>query len=72
VARARISDESALDFARFVLDGRRMRASRRTDLRLRVRAHRVRPGRHRVTVSARDAAGNRARTTRRFRRCRGR
>ena len=70
--RARIGERGGLRRAVLYLDGKGVRVTSRRALRLRIRASRMRPGRHRVTVIARDTAGNRGRGTKRFRRCRGR
>jgi len=50
------------------LDGRLVRSTRHTRFGVGLR---VRHRRHRLTVLARDGAGNRARRTARFRRCAG-
>ena len=71
-ARVRIGERGGLRRAALYLNGRRARIISRRAFRLRIPASRMRPGRHRVTVIARDAAGNRGRGTKRFRRCRGR
>ena len=71
-ARVRIGERGGLRRAVLYVDGKRVRVTRRRAFRRRIRASRMRPGRHRVTVVARDAAGNRGRRTKRFRRCRGR
>jgi hypothetical protein len=67
-ARVRASDRSGLRRVAVYLDGRLIRSTRRTGFGVRVR---TRPGRHRLTVLARDGAGNRARRSARFRRCPG-
>ena len=51
------------------LDGRLLASTRAALLKARVRARHLPAGRHRLTAVARDAAGNRARRTVRFRRC---
>ena len=51
------------------LDGRRIARSTRTQFAVRVPARRLRSGRHRLLVIARDLAGNRTRVRRRFTRC---
>jgi CSLREA domain-containing protein len=67
--RVTIRDRSALRVARVFVNGRRVRKTRRMRFRERIRASRLRRGRHRITVRATDASGNRARATRHFRRC---
>jgi len=52
------------------LDGRRIASSRRGAFRVRVPARRLSGGRHRLTVVARDIAGNRSRESVSFSRCR--
>ena len=51
------------------LDGRRIRSTTAGSFRVRVPVRRLRAGRHRLTVVATDAAGNRTRHTFRFRVC---
>ena len=51
------------------LDGRRIRTTSRGSFRVRVPVGGLRPGSHRLTVVAIDAAGNRTRRTFRFRVC---
>jgi hypothetical protein len=67
-ARVRVSDRSGLRRIAVYLDGRLIRSTRKTGFRVRVRTRR---GHHRLTVLARDGAGNRARLSRVFRRCAG-
>ena len=67
--RARVRDDSTLRRVAVYLDGRQVRASRASRVRLLVRADRLRPGRHRLSVTARDSVGNLARVSRSFRRC---
>lgn len=59
----------ALRLARLRLDGRRVAETRRRSISRVVGLSRLRPGRHRLTVSARDTAGNTGRATATFRRC---
>lgn len=68
-ARVRIRDRSALKLVQVRLDGRLMFTTRRKRFGVRIHARSLRPGRHRLSVIARDAAGNRARKTVRFWRC---
>jgi hypothetical protein len=68
-ARVRIRDRSALSYARLTLDGRRKLNTRRKSFGVRIRASRLRSGRHRITVAARDSAGNRRVRSVRFTRC---
>jgi hypothetical protein len=64
--RARASDASGIGRLAMYRDGRLVGNARRATLSRRVRVGR---GRHRVTVLARDRAGNRARKSRVLRRC---
>ena len=68
-ARVRIRDGSALGYARLALDGRRKLNTRNKRFSVRIRASRLRSGRHRITVAARDSAGNRGMRSVRFTRC---
>jgi hypothetical protein len=65
----RIRDASALERAVLLLDGRRIEAARRKRFGARVAAGALDAGSHRLTVRARDAAGNRARRSVGFARC---
>jgi hypothetical protein len=67
-AGVRVSDRSGLRRIAVYLDGHLIRDTRKTRFGVRVR---VRRGRHRLTVLARDGAGNRARRSKLFRRCAG-
>jgi hypothetical protein len=67
--RIRIRDGSRLRRASVRLDGRLLRTTTRKRVRLRLRSRTIAPGRHRVTVVARDQRGNRASRSMRFRRC---
>jgi hypothetical protein len=68
--RVRIADKgSGLRRARLSLDGRRVFATGKARFARRIRAGRLDRGRHRLTVVAVDATGNRAVRTARFRRC---
>lgn len=67
-AGVRVADRSGLRRIAVYLDGRLIRDTRRTRFGMRVRSRR---GRHRLTVLARDGAGNRARRSKVFRRCAG-
>jgi hypothetical protein len=60
----RVHDRSGLRRVAAYVDGRLVRSTRRAAFRVRVRR-----GRHRLTVLARDGVGNRARRTLRFRVC---
>jgi hypothetical protein len=51
------------------IDGRLVRQTSRTRFSLRVKVRGLRVGRHRITVVARDRAGNRSVTRRHFGRC---
>ena len=69
--RVRIRSDSTSQPQRVTvsLDGRRIRTTRSGSFRVRVPAGRLRPGRHRLTVVATDAAGLRTRRTFEFRVC---
>jgi hypothetical protein len=64
-----VRDASPLKRVHLRLDGRLLRATTATRFKAKVRVRRLRTGRHRLSVIARDAPGNRARRTVRFRRC---
>jgi hypothetical protein len=67
--RVRIRERSTLRRVSVRLDGRVRRTTRGTRITFRVPVGALRPGRHLLSIVARDAAGNRARRTARFRRC---
>ena len=67
--RVTVSDESRLRRVHLRLYRRIIRRTTRTRFSRRVSVRRLKPGRHRLSVIARDIAGNRARDTVRFRRC---
>jgi hypothetical protein len=64
-----IKDASSLKRVHLRLDRRVLRKTTATHFKQRVRLRGLRAGRHRLSVIARDAAGNRARRTLRFTRC---
>jgi ice-binding like protein/Big-like domain-containing protein len=68
-ARVRVRDHSGIRRVRVYLDGRRVRRTSRTRFSIRIRVRRLSVGRHRITVTARDRAGNLSVTRRRFGRC---
>ena len=68
-ARVTVVSDTSLRRATVSLDGRRLRTTAAGTFRVRVPADRLRPGRHRLTVVAEDAAGNRTRQTFEFRVC---
>ena len=68
--RIRVLDASRLAKVGVRLNGRLLRTTKRKRVVLRIRRSALRPGFNRLTITARDAAGNRARFTRRFFRCR--
>jgi hypothetical protein len=68
-ARVRVADASALKRVLVRVDGRLVRKTKTARFRQRVRAHSLRPGRHRLAVVATDSAGNRARQSLQFIRC---
>jgi Bacterial Ig domain len=67
--RVRSSDSSGVARVRVYVDGRQVALRRSTSFRLAIRARRLSPGRHRITIRSRDNAGNLASLTRRFARC---
>ena len=69
--RVRVRSDSAAQPQRVTvsLDGRRIRTTGSGSFLVRVPANRLRPGRHRLTVVATDAAGNRTTRTFTFRVC---
>lgn len=69
-ARIRVLDSSPLRRVGVRLNGRRLRVTRRRRVVVAIRRSALRPGFNSLTITARDAAGNRARFTRRFLRCR--
>ena len=72
-ARVRIRERwSGLRRAQLSLDGRRLLVTRKKRFSRRIPARRLRPARHRLTVVARDSAGNRSVKEARFRSCRPR
>ena len=68
-ARVRIRDRAGIRSVRVFIDGRLVRRTSRTRFSLRINVRGLRVGPHRLTVVARDRAGNRSVTTRRFGRC---
>jgi len=68
-AGVRVRDRAGIKVVDVYLDGRRIRRTRLTRFSLRINVRGLRVGAHRITVIARDRAGNRSRTTRRFGRC---
>ena len=68
-ARIRVLDSSPLARVGVRLNGRRVKVTKRKRVVVGIRRSALRPGVNRITVTARDAAGNRARFTRRFSRC---
>ena len=69
-ATFRIVDASRVRSARIRLNSRRVASARRRRLKIWIPARRLRGGRHKITVIATDAAGNRRVRRFRFRRCR--
>lgn len=68
-ARVRVRNGAAIRSVSVYLDGRRVRRTSRTRFSLRIEVRGLRVGSHRITVVARDRAGKRSVTTRRFGRC---
>jgi hypothetical protein len=67
--RVRVLDASPLERVQVRLAGRLLRETTEAGFAQRVPVRSLRPGRHRLSVVARDAAGNRGRRAVRFRRC---
>ena len=67
--RITAGDESGIRNVSVFLDGNLVRRVARGRFLVWIRAERLRAGRHTIRVVARDRAGNRTVTTRRFRRC---
>ena len=68
-ASVRLRDGAGISSVRVYLDGKRVKSTRRTRFSLRIKVRGLSVGSHRITVVARDRAGNRSATTRRFGRC---
>ena len=68
-ARVLAVDHGGLRAVGVRLNGRRLRRAASKRQRVRVRVGRLRPGRHRLAVTAVDQTGNRGKRTVRFRRC---
>jgi hypothetical protein len=67
--RVRVAAGSPLQQVRLLLDGRQLRTTRANRFTAAVRLQKLRPGRHLLTVTAQDSAGQRARERMAFRRC---
>jgi hypothetical protein len=65
----RIGERSPVRRVALYLDGRLVHSTTHRIFRRPIRAGRLRAGRHRLTVIARDSSGNRGRVTLRVRRC---
>jgi hypothetical protein len=65
----RITDVSALRFARVFLDGKRIKNTQRKSLTVRIRLSTLHGSHHHLKVVARDASGNTATVTRSFGNC---
>ena len=68
-ASVRLRDRSGIRRVKVYLDGKLVRRTTRTRFSLRISVSDLTFGRHRITVMARDRAGNRSVKTRRFARC---
>lgn len=68
-ARLRIADTSRLRSVRVRVGGRRIATSSRKRVSVRIPVGRLRAGRHTISVTATDAAGNRSQRKLSFRRC---
>jgi uncharacterized repeat protein (TIGR01451 family) len=67
--RVRITDASALRFARVFVDGKRIKNTRHKSFSVTIRASSLHGSHHTLKVVARDAAGNTRTVTRRFANC---
>ena len=65
----RLRDSAGIRNVKVYLDGKRVKQTKRTRFSLRIKVRNLSVGSHRITVVARDRAGNRSATTRRFGRC---
>ena len=68
-ASVRLRDGAGIKSVKVYLDGKRVKSTKRTRFSLRINVRGLKVGSHRITVVARDRAGNRSATTRRFGRC---
>jgi hypothetical protein len=68
-AEVTVFDQSSLKYAHTARGKRRLRNTRKKFFRVTVNVRRLSPGRHRLRVRAKDAAGNFGRRVVRFRRC---
>ena len=68
-ASVRLRDGAGIKNVKVYLDGKRVKQTKRTRFSLRINVRGLSVGSHRVTVVARDRAGNKSVTTRRFGRC---
>lgn len=68
-ARVRVRDRAGIKSVSVYIDGRLVKRTSRTRFTLRIKVSGLRVGRHRMTVVARDRAGNRSVKRRSFGRC---
>jgi hypothetical protein len=68
-ARVRVRDRAGIHTVKVYLDGRLVKRTSRTRFSLRIEVRSLSVGRHRITVVARDRAGNKSVTSRHFGRC---
>jgi hypothetical protein len=68
-ARVSVRDRAGIKSVRVYVDGKLVKLTSRTRFSLRINVRGLRVGRHRITVIARDRAGNRSVTRRQFGRC---
>ena len=68
-ASVRLRDRSKISRVKVYLDGKLLRSTRLSKFSLRIKVRGLKVGAHRITVVARDRAGNRSVTKRRFARC---
>jgi ice-binding like protein/Big-like domain-containing protein len=68
-ARVRVRDRAGINTVKVYLDGRLVKRTSHTRFSLRIEVRGLSVGRHRITVVARDRAGNKSVTSRHFGRC---
>ncbi len=68
-AKVRLRDRAGIKSVKVYIDGRRVKNTRLSRFSLKISVRGLRVGAHRITVVARDRAGNRSVTKRRFSRC---
>jgi Tol biopolymer transport system component len=67
--RVKVAHSAKLKYVRVYLDGRRILTTKKSKFTIRIKARKLKAGRHRLTTKAYDTAGNVTRSTRRIARC---